>query len=51
MKKINTFANGEIEVEFEEILESLYDIGEYIEFENHDYLIIDKKEKRYILRG
>ena len=50
MKKIQTFANNEIEVEVENVLESLYEIGEYIEFEGKDYLIIEKKDRRFILR-
>ena len=50
MKKIQTFANGEIEVEVEEVLESLYEVGEFIEFELKDWLIIEKRNGHYILR-
>lgn len=50
MKLIHTFPNGEKEVEMEDVLESFYDIGDYIEFQGKDYLIIEKKERRYILR-
>lgn len=52
MKKITTYPNGEIEIELDDILEviSLYEVGDWIEFEGRDYLIIEKKEKRLILR-
>lgn len=50
MKKINTFSNQTIEVEIEDVLESLFEVGEYIEFEGRDWLIIEKKDRRYILR-
>ena len=50
MKIIQRFANGEIEVECEQVLESLFDVGDYIEFGGHDWKIVEKKEKRYILR-
>lgn len=50
MKYIHRFSNGEIEVEVEDVLESLFDEGQYIEFEDRDYLILEKRGKRYILR-
>lgn len=50
MKLIKTYSNNEIEVEAEDVLESLYDEGDFIEFEGHDRLILEKKGKRYILR-
>ena len=50
MKLIQKFPNGEIEVEIEDVLESLLEVGEYVEFAYSDYLIIEKKDKRLILR-
>lgn len=50
MKKVQTYSNGSIEVEYEDVLESLYDVGEFIEFEYKDWEIIEKKDGRYILR-
>lgn len=50
MKLIRRLSNNEIEVEAEDVLESLFDEGEFIEFEDHDRLILQKKGKRYILR-
>ena len=50
MKLIHRFANGEIEVEVENVLESLFDVDDYIEFEGHDWRILQKDGKRYILR-
>ena len=50
MKLIHRFSNNEIEVEVEDVLESLYDIGDFIEFEGRDWRILEKKGKRYILR-
>ena len=50
MKLIHRFANGEVEVECEDVLEGLFDIGDYIEFKGRDWRILEKKEKRYILR-
>lgn len=50
MKKIKTLDNGTIEVEIEDVLESMYEVGEFIEFEDKDYMIIDKKDKRYVMK-
>lgn len=50
MKLIHRFANGEVEVECDEVLESLFDVDDYIEFEGHDWRILQKDGKRYILR-
>ena len=50
MKLINKFPNGELEVEMEDVLESLYDVGDFIEYEYQEYLIVEKRDKRYILR-
>lgn len=50
MKLIKRHSNGLIEVEMEDVLESLHDVGDYIEFEYKDYEIIEKKERRYILK-
>ena len=50
MKLIHRFANGEVEVECDEVLESLFDVDDYIEFEGRDWRILQKDGKRYILR-
>ena len=50
MKLIQKFPNGEIEVEIEDVLEALLEVGEYVEFAYSDYLIVEKKGKRLILR-
>ena len=38
MKLIHTFPNGEKEVEMEDVLESFFEVGDYIEFQDKDYL-------------
>lgn len=50
MKLIHVFANGEIEIEVETELESLLEVGDFVEFEYRDWKIIEKKNNRYILR-
>lgn len=50
MKLIQKFPNGEIEVEIEDVLEALLEVGEYVEFAYGDYLIVEKKDKRLILK-
>lgn len=50
MKLIHKYANGEIKVEAENVLESLFDVDDYIEFEGHDWRILEKNGKQYLLR-
>ena len=50
MKKIQTFANGEIEVEVNDPVEWLHEVGDFIEFEYKDWQIIEIKDHHYILR-
>ena len=50
MKLIKKLPNNELEVEVEDILESLYEEGEFIEFDGRDYQIIKKENRRYVLR-
>lgn len=50
MKLIHVFANGEIEIEVETELESLLEVGDFVEFEYRDWKIIEKKNNRLILR-
>lgn len=50
MKFKKKFKNGQIEVEAQDVLEALYDVGEIIEFNAKDYEIIFKDRKKYILK-
>ena len=50
MKVIKKLSNGELEVEAEDILESLYEVGEFVEIELEDRQVIAKVGKRFIVK-
>lgn len=50
MEIIRKLSNGLIEAEAEDILESLYEIGEWVEINLKDYEIIDKNGKTFLLK-
>ena len=50
MKKVKKLSNGIIEVSIDDVLESMYEVGDFIEFDGQDYMIIEKKDKKYLLK-
>lgn len=50
MKFIKQLNSRELEIEAENVLESLYEIEECIEFDGEDYHIISKEGRKYRIR-